>query len=204
MQEITEEMTPFINRAISTIFGINRTISSYDQSLGQFKHTESFLFPTSFDVESHCIHFTPEFIDDEKDFIFFDKSFQNQIRNIIRLIKYFDDFFIMRHRLSIKFNKHFNIKSFKLIINFNFSNIDYQKGRSYMEPTFTEKFVVRFENIKDTYIKTNNKIFFEKLEDVQKKVLLAYMRDGLDFSLDFLQNQEDFEKSLLVLDMYKI
>lgn len=204
MNQTIKELTPFINNAISSIFDISRTISSYDYSLGQFKHTELFLLPTFFDIETQSIHFTPEFIDDEKDFNFFDKSLENQIRNIIRLIKYFDDVLIVRHRLSITFNQDFHIKSFKLIINFNFSNIDYTKVRFYMETTFTEKIVGRFENINGKYINTNHKIFFEKLEDVQKKILLSYIKDGLDFSLDFSKNKEDFEKSLLVLDMYKI
>jgi hypothetical protein len=226
MQQTIKELTPILNEAITSILGSKRVIAHHDIELNKFTMTEnSFLFPSSFNRIENCIHFTPEFIDHEDDFSFFDREVENYLKNIIRLIRQSSSQLIFSFKLNITFN-HFEeivsettalpnstLKSFRLIIKI-YELDDYNKNSTisfsqfnkiYDKDSHFNRFVIFGKTVNDDMVIINRLKLFENLNTLKQDILLKYpdfLLHDLDFDLS--KPPEEFEKELLVLEMSRI
>jgi len=227
MQQTIKELTPILNDTITSILGAERIIAHHDIRLNKFTMTENaFLFPSSFNRVENCIHFTPEFIDHEDDFSFFDKEVENYLKNIIRLIRKSSRLLIFKFNLNMTFNQFeervnkttllsnsVKLRSFRLIIkiqlNDNYNKNPYVSRREvnklYDKDRCFNRFVI-FGKIIDGDLLIIDKVrLFEKINVTKKEILLEVpesLRNDLDFDLS--KPPEDFEKELLVLDIARI
>lgn len=228
MQQTIKELTPILNDTITSILGTERVIAHHDIELNKFTMTEhAFLFPSSFNRIEKCIHFTPEFVDHEDDFSFFDKEVENYLKNIIRLIRQSGTFLIFSYRLNIIFDElskepaeisqlsnTIKPRSFRLIVKlyqldgtyYTAYSQSYQKfNKLYEENPLVNRFVIFGKIENENIVIIDKPKLFEKINFIKENILLQFTELLIhDLDFDLSKKPEEFEKELLVIEMSRI
>ena len=215
-------MKPFINEALSSVFEDTVCLASYNKRKDEFfksitslnKDQKKELVPTNL-MNQKQLHFGNGQPVEVDDIIFTNKTLENRMKNLFRLIEAAFENVIFLYKVNMTFDQ-FNENESKSLFSFNKPKAmscrvifeihsKFHTYENHLRDKNMNKLVIFFRRIeKDMPVYELNKLMVNM--DLMKKEILTIFpdidNDGLLFDLG--QPEENLKKNLAIIDMFRI